>query len=151
MATIRSNLSRNAALAVAALFIVAAAFAAEELTPSINMNWFTIDGGGGTSSGDGFDMSGTIGQPDANLVMTGPGFEFSGGFWAGVKKSTCLGDLNGDTMVGVPDLLAVINAWGPCPSQPTPCPADIVPPLGDKMVGVPDLLAVINAWGMCPP
>jgi hypothetical protein len=53
--------------------------------------------------------------------------------------------------VGVPDLLAVINAWGACGS---PCPADISPSqacgIGDGAVGVPDLLLVINMWGACP-
>jgi hypothetical protein len=58
------------------------------------------------------------------------------------------GDLTGDGVVGVPDLLAVINGWGPCPALPTPCPADIAPPPdGDGTVGVPDLLLVINNWG----
>jgi hypothetical protein len=50
--------------------------------------------------------------------------------------------------VGVPDLLAVINAWGPC-DDPEICPADLAPPGGDDTVGVPDLLAIINAWGPC--
>jgi hypothetical protein len=46
----------------------------------------------------------------------------------------------------VPDLLAIINAWGACLG----CPEDIAPLSGDGSVGVPDLLAVINSWGMCP-
>jgi hypothetical protein len=56
----------------------------------------------------------------------------------------CLADLSGDQMVGVPDLLAIINAWGPCAP---PCPAD---QNDDGQIGVPDLLAIINAWGPCP-
>jgi hypothetical protein len=55
----------------------------------------------------------------------------------------------GDGAVNVNDLLAVINAWGPCPTS-GPCPADIAPPGGDGTVNVNDLLAVINAWGPCP-
>jgi hypothetical protein len=58
------------------------------------------------------------------------------------------GDINGDGTVGVPDLLAVINAWGNCPTPPTACPADLAPPpSGDGTVGVPDLLFIINNWG----
>ena len=30
-----------------------------------NLTWFTVDGGGGTSSGGDFVLSGTAGQPDA--------------------------------------------------------------------------------------
>lgn len=61
--------------------------------------------------------------------------------------SACPRDFNGDGGVGVPDLLLVINSWGPCGS---PCPTDTAPNGGDGEVGVPDLLAVINAWGPCP-
>ena len=46
------------------------------------IDWFTIDGGGQmTSSGGGFDLSATNGQPDAG-VMSGGDFELVGGFWA---------------------------------------------------------------------
>lgn len=60
----------------------------------------------------------------------------------------CNADLNDDNTIGVPDLLGVINAWGPC-SMPCPprCAADMN---RDCIVGVPDLLAVINTWGPCP-
>jgi len=51
--------------------------------------------------------------------------------------------------VNVDDLLAVINAWGPC-ADSNNCPADIVPPAGNDLVNVDDLLAVINGWGACP-
>ena len=61
--------------------------------------------------------------------------------------NTIAADVTGDGTVGVPDLLAVINAWGLCGS---PCPADVAPPGGDGSVGVPDLLFIINSWGACP-
>ena len=32
------------------------------------IDWSTVDGGGGTSSGGGYELRGTIGQPDASLV-----------------------------------------------------------------------------------
>lgn len=50
------------------------------------------------------------------------------------------GDVNGDGLVNVTDLLAVINAWGPCPM----CAADVN---YDSIVNVSDLLIVINTWG----
>jgi hypothetical protein len=58
--------------------------------------------------------------------------------------------VNCSGVVDIDDLLAVINAWGPCPAPPATCAADIAPPGGDGAVGVPDLLAIINAWGPCP-
>jgi hypothetical protein len=51
---------------------------------SYNMDWFTVDGGGGTSSGGAFSISGTIGQPDAG-VLSGGGYTVEGGFWSGVS------------------------------------------------------------------
>lgn len=47
-----------------------------------NIDWYTIDGGGGTSSGGGYTLSGTIGQPDAGLLAGGR-YTLSGGFWGG--------------------------------------------------------------------
>jgi len=44
------------------------------------ISWFTIDGGGGTSSGGNYTIRGTIGQPDAG-TMTGGSYTLVGGFW----------------------------------------------------------------------
>jgi len=44
------------------------------------INWSTIDGGGGRSSGGGFTLTGTIGQPDA-AYSAGGDYELLGGFW----------------------------------------------------------------------
>jgi hypothetical protein len=49
---------------------------------NFNLDWFTIDGGGGTSAGGNFSLSGTIGQPDASAPMTGGIFSLTGGFWS---------------------------------------------------------------------
>jgi len=47
-----------------------------------SINWHTIDGGGGTSTGGVYSVSGTIGQPDAGPVMTKGQYSIIGGFWA---------------------------------------------------------------------
>lgn len=49
---------------------------------NFSIDWHTIDGGGGTSTGGVYSVSGTIGQPDAGPVMTGGTFSLQGGFWA---------------------------------------------------------------------
>jgi hypothetical protein len=50
-----------------------------------SINWYTIAGGGGTSSGTSgattYSVSGTIGQP-ATATMTGGNFSLTGGFWS---------------------------------------------------------------------
>lgn len=46
------------------------------------INWHTIDGGGGTSTGGVYSVAGTIGQPDAGPTMTNGQYAVTGGFWA---------------------------------------------------------------------
>ena len=52
------------------------------LAQSYNMDWYKVSGGGGTSSGGQYSLSGTIGQPDAGGAMTGGSYSLTGGFWA---------------------------------------------------------------------
>lgn len=49
-----------------------------------DLSWWTVDGGGYTwSTGGGYSLAGTIGQPDAG-VLQGSGYTLAGGFWGGV-------------------------------------------------------------------
>lgn len=50
---------------------------------------YTIDGGGGASSGGTFEIEGTIGQPDADPLQpsTGGVLELTGGFWPGLAPA----------------------------------------------------------------
>ena len=52
------------------------------LAQSYSIDWYTIDGGGGTSTGGVYSVTGTIGQPDAGGPMSGGNFSVTGGFWA---------------------------------------------------------------------
>jgi len=45
-----------------------------------SIDWATIDGGGGTSTGGVYSVSGTIGQPDAGSMSSG-NYTLQGGFW----------------------------------------------------------------------
>ena len=49
---------------------------------SFSVDWSTIDGGGGTSTGGVYAVTGTLGQPDAGGPMTGGNYSLTGGFWA---------------------------------------------------------------------
>lgn len=60
-----------------------------------------------------------------------------------ILNAPCPADLNDDDMVGIADLLAIIDAWGACEA----CPADLD---NNEVVNVADLLIVIDAWGSCP-
>jgi hypothetical protein len=47
---------------------------------SYTIDWYKVAGGGGTSTGGVYSVSGTIGQPDAG-VLTGGNYSLVGGFW----------------------------------------------------------------------
>ena len=49
---------------------------------SYSIDWFKIAGGGGTSTGGVYSVTGTIGQHDAGGPMTGGNYSLTGGFWA---------------------------------------------------------------------
>ena len=49
---------------------------------SLTIDQHRISGGGGTSSGGEFTLSGTIGQPEAGPLLSGGNFSVAGGFWS---------------------------------------------------------------------
>ncbi len=93
------------------------------------LDWFTIDGGGGTSSGGPYTLTGTIGQPDA-AYSAGGDYELLGGFRPGgplcfvdfysfarfaeqwLDKGVGLeADLSGDDKVDFADLKRFVAEW----------------------------------------
>ena len=81
-------------LAAVALTLPVATLEAEPTTGDFESDWWTVDAGGlMSSSGVDFELSGTIGQPDANtVVLSGCDFELTGGFWFGFAPGDCDGD-----------------------------------------------------------
>ncbi len=72
-----------------------------------DLSWYTVDGGGDMwTSGGSFELSGTIGQPDAGPVMIGGSFTLTGGFWAfgGAAPQGCVGDVNCDGSINFGDI-----------------------------------------------
>ena len=49
---------------------------------SYTIDWYKVSGGGGTSTGGVYAVSGTIGQPDAANAMSGGNYTVTGGFWS---------------------------------------------------------------------
>ena len=91
--------------------------------------WSTIDGGGGTSAGGQYKLTGTIGQPDA-AYSEGGNYELFGGFWPGgplcfvnfadfadfaqywLQNGTSLpADLDGNGAVNFGDLKLFVDVW----------------------------------------
>lgn len=99
-----------------------------------SIEWYTIDGGGGQSSGGSFILTGTIGQPDAGY-LGGDNYELLGGFWVGWPL--CI--------VEFEDFARFAIYWMQSGSG---LPADLYP---DDFIDYEDLLEFANLWlCICP-
>ncbi len=56
----------------------------------------------------------------------------------------CPADFDTDELVGIADLIALLEAWGPCLPA---CPWDLD---ADGSVGFTDIVALLASWGPCP-
>jgi hypothetical protein len=70
----------KAAAKTLAVILLGFALARVAHAQSYAVDWSTIDGGGGTSTGGVYSVSGSIGQPDAGH-MSGGNYSIDGGFW----------------------------------------------------------------------
>ena len=77
--TARRGLTRPTFITI---FLLMLGLATSLHAQSYSINWYKIAGGGGTSTGGVFSVSGTIGQPDASGAMTGGNYSLTGGFWS---------------------------------------------------------------------
>ena len=95
------------------------------------IDWYTIDGGGGTSTGGPYTLTGTIGQADAGW-SSGGNYELLGGFWPGgpacivdfadfarfadywLTAGNIPGDLDKDSDVNFDDLALLADYWLTC-------------------------------------
>lgn len=79
---------------------------------NFKVNWFSIAGGSETSTGSGYEVSGTTGQSDAGDPLTGGGFEVISGFWAGTESPPTVtrGDMNCDGGVDFEDIDSFVAA-----------------------------------------
>ncbi|MCX6916117.1 MAG: hypothetical protein NT167_24250 [Verrucomicrobia bacterium] len=76
-----------------------------------SIDWFTVDGGGGTTSDGVYEITGTIGQPDAGSVIAG-NYVIEGGFWSDLEPVPSAPDLTIERM----SPSSVLLAW-PAPSN----------------------------------
>ena len=107
------------------------------------ISWYTVDGGGGTSSGGDFVLRGTIGQPDAG-DLTGGGFTLRGGYWQPGGCGNCPTDVDGNGETGAFDLANLLGAWGPVTPGSACLDAD-----GNGFIEAFDLAVLLGAWGPC--
>ncbi|MEZ6317388.1 MAG: hypothetical protein R3B49_01350 [Phycisphaerales bacterium] len=76
------------------------------------IDWYTMDGGGGTSSGGVYELSGTIGQPDAAPPLAGGAYDLEPGFWPGAGVlNHCLCDLDYNGVLNLDDIDAFATGF----------------------------------------
>jgi hypothetical protein len=80
------NSIKNILLLMSVMFALTT-LAVSNVKGNYDLSWRTIDGGGGTSSGESFILTGTIAQYDAAYSKGGQ-YELFGGFWPG--RSGCI-------------------------------------------------------------
>ncbi|MEN8127570.1 MAG: hypothetical protein ABFR90_07160 [Planctomycetota bacterium] len=120
------------------LFVCSALISAAAADYSIQ--WHTIDGGGGTSSGGTYQLTGTIGQPDADY-LDGEQYELLGGFWVG--GPLCI--------VNLEHFATFASHWldGPCDEANNWCGGADLNQLDD--VDIADLTILASEWlNACP-
>jgi len=136
----------NRRLKPALCITVAMAIGAAAAAGDFAIDFWTIDTGGGTPcTGGYFELSGTIGQPDApTAALVGGNFRLTGGFWLG--PTSCFGDLNGDGHIGPSDLGALLANYGTT-SGAAYADGDIYPDGGNGRVDLSDLGELLAIYG----
>jgi hypothetical protein len=61
-------------------------FAVQASQLAYDLTWWTADGGGGFSQGEGYTLSATIGQVDAGTLQGGS-YSLAGGFWSAAPSA----------------------------------------------------------------
>jgi len=79
---------------------------------TFSVDWYTVDGGAGSSTGGVYTVTGTIGQPDAG-VITGGNFTLAGGFWGVITAVQTEGAPALDIFISTTN--TVVVSW-PAPS-----------------------------------
>ena len=73
---------------IAALLAVSVGLVHAQSGGGYDLSWSTIDGGGTTfSTGGGYELGSTVGQPDA-ATLSGGGYSLPGGFWSGMSVAS---------------------------------------------------------------
>jgi hypothetical protein len=67
---------------ILAFLCCAGLLASTAVAQNYSLTWYKVAGGGATSTGGVYSVSGTIGQHDAGPSLTGSSDSVTGGFWA---------------------------------------------------------------------
>ena len=79
-----------------AFVVSACCFRLSARAQNYSIPWYKVAGGGGTSTGGTYPVSGTIGQPDAGGAMSGGNYSLTGGFWSLISVVQTAGAAHSD-------------------------------------------------------
>ncbi len=77
----RTATKRLAILILTGLLLLGAVWVVSAAPDAFSIPWWRVAGGGGTSDGGNYTLSGTAGQAEAGGTMRGSGYTLAGGFW----------------------------------------------------------------------
>lgn len=112
------------------------------------IDWYTIDGGGGLLEGASYSLRGTVGQSDASGPLIGSTYTLTGGFWPGIDaaatKCTPADIAEPFGLLDLADITAFVSGF-----QSLDPIADFVPPFGT--FDLADISAFVTAFlAGCP-
>ncbi|MGH7244107.1 MAG: hypothetical protein ACREJD_11890 [Phycisphaerales bacterium] len=141
--------------AIQTLSLLAAAFVASRVPADapFDLSWFSIDGGGGSSTDGVYTIRGAMGQPDAGRLTGAPIFSLMGGYWGAAGAAPCAADFNDDGFVDDADFVQFAAMYDilecTAPAMLPDCPGDLD---GDGYVDDKDFVLFANAYNelLCP-
>ena len=77
-----SHAARRGLTRPTCIILLLLCFSLQALGQSYSIDWYKISGGGGTSTNGTYQVTGTIGQPEASSTMSGGNYSLTGGFWS---------------------------------------------------------------------
>ncbi|RMD97634.1 MAG: hypothetical protein D6816_17325 [Bacteroidetes bacterium] len=81
-----NKLKQTAVFVVLVMALLGVGLVLANPNASYDLTWWTVDSGGGSSSGGSYALNGTTGQPDAGALQGGV-YGLDGGFWGGAAQT----------------------------------------------------------------
>ncbi len=92
--------------------ILPAMLLTQAVLADFNLSWHSVDGGGGSSAGGTYQLTGVIGQHDVGQVAAGGSYQLTGGFLSGAiigPACACPADVSADGLLNGRDVKSFVN------------------------------------------
>jgi hypothetical protein len=113
-----------------------------------SIDWFTVAGGGGTSTNGQYSLTGTSGQPGAGVTMTNGSYALTGGFWSLVAAIQTPGAPTLTVALDLQSNTATVSWPGTDPIWRLQYTASLAPPVVWMEIPPPYSTSATNTWFM---